>query len=105
MLFRSSGCDYLIVGVHPPGSSHKNKPTFIPLEERMEIVRSIKQLIKIFRHDSAFLKFTPNIDLNQNSLNNPVFCRKSIDCLKELYAIAGLYHLRISTNVFYLVRL
>ena len=30
-------CDYLIVGVHPPGSSHKNKPTFIPLEERMEI--------------------------------------------------------------------
>lgn len=35
-------CDYLVVGVHPPGSSHKNKPTFIPLEERMEIIRAIR---------------------------------------------------------------
>ena len=40
-------CDYLIVGVHPPGSSHKNKPTFIPLEERMEIVRSIKYVDEV----------------------------------------------------------
>ncbi len=40
-------CDYLIVGVHPPGSSHKNKPTFIPLEERMEIVGSIKYVDKV----------------------------------------------------------
>ena len=40
-------CDYLIVGVHPPGSSHKNKPTFIPLEERMEIVGSIKYVDQV----------------------------------------------------------
>ena len=40
-------CDYLIVGVHPPGSSHKNKPTFIPLEERMEIVRSIRYVDEV----------------------------------------------------------
>lgn len=40
-------CDYLIVGVHPPGSSHKNKPTFIPLEERMEIVGSIQYVDKV----------------------------------------------------------
>ena len=40
-------CDYLIVGVHPPGSSHKNKPTFIPLEERMEIVGSCKYVDKV----------------------------------------------------------
>lgn len=40
-------CDYLIVGIHPPGSSHKNKPTFIPLEERMEIVGSIKYVDKV----------------------------------------------------------
>jgi len=40
-------CDYLIVGVHPPGSSHKNKPTFIPLEERMEIIGAIKYVDKV----------------------------------------------------------
>jgi len=40
-------CDYLIVGVHPPGSSHKNKPTFIPLEERMEILRAIKYVDEV----------------------------------------------------------
>lgn len=40
-------CDYLIVGVHPPGSSHKNKPTFIPLEERMAIVGSVKYVDKV----------------------------------------------------------
>ena len=40
-------CDYLIVGVHPPESSHKNKPTFIPLEERMEIVRSIRYVDEV----------------------------------------------------------
>lgn len=40
-------CDYLIVGVHPPGSSHKNKPIFIPLEERMEIVGSVKYVDKV----------------------------------------------------------
>ncbi len=40
-------CDYLIVGVHPPTSRHKNKPTFIPLEERMEIVGSIRYVDKV----------------------------------------------------------
>ena len=40
-------CDYLIVGVHPPTSRHKNKPTFIPLEERMAIVGSIKYVDKV----------------------------------------------------------
>lgn len=34
-------CDYLTVGVHPEGSSHKSKPVFIPLAERMEIIRNI----------------------------------------------------------------
>ena len=34
-------CDRLIVGIHPDGK-HKNKEVFIPLEERMEIVRNIK---------------------------------------------------------------
>ena len=34
-------CDKLIVGIHPDGK-HKNKEVFIPLEERMEIVRNIK---------------------------------------------------------------
>ena len=34
-------CDYLVVGVHKD-ASHKGKETFIPLEERMEIVRNIK---------------------------------------------------------------
>ena len=40
-------CYYLIVGVHPPGSSHKNKPTFIPLEERMAILESVKYVDKV----------------------------------------------------------
>ena len=40
-------CDYLIVGVHPPGSSHKNKPIFIPLEERMAILESVKYVDKV----------------------------------------------------------
>lgn len=34
-------CDYLVVGVHKD-ASHKGKETFIPLEERMEIVKNIK---------------------------------------------------------------
>lgn len=34
-------CDFLVVGVHKNGS-HKNKPTFIPFEERVDIVRNIK---------------------------------------------------------------
>ena len=55
-------CDYLIVGVHPPGSSHKNKPTFIPLEERMEIVGSIKyvdQVVVTLDEDDAMYDLYP----------------------------------------------
>ena len=39
-------CDYLIVGVHPD-ASHKGKETFIPLEERMQIVGSIKYVDRV----------------------------------------------------------
>lgn len=38
-------CDYLIVGVHKD-ASHKGKETFIPFEERMKIVSSIKYVDK-----------------------------------------------------------
>ena len=47
-------CDYLVVGVHKD-ASHKGKETFIPLDERMEIVRNIKwvdQVIVSMREDS-----------------------------------------------------
>ena len=55
-------CDYLIVGVHPPGSSHKNKPTFIPLEERMEIIRAIKyvdEVVVTLDEDDAMYEICP----------------------------------------------
>ncbi len=39
-------CDYLIVGVHPD-ASHKGKETFIPFEERMQIVGSIQYVDKV----------------------------------------------------------
>jgi glycerol-3-phosphate cytidylyltransferase len=39
-------CDYLVVGVHPDGS-HKGKEVFIPLEERKEIVSSIKYVDQV----------------------------------------------------------
>lgn len=47
-------CDYLIVGVHKD-ASHKGKETFIPFEERMKIVSSIKyvdQAVESCREDS-----------------------------------------------------
>ncbi|MBQ2489635.1 MAG: SDR family NAD(P)-dependent oxidoreductase, partial [Bacteroidales bacterium] len=47
-------CDWLVVGVHAD-ASHKGKETYIPLQERMEIVRSIKyvdQVILSEREDS-----------------------------------------------------
>ena len=55
-------CDYLIVGVHPPGSSHKNKPTFIPLKERMAIVGSITyvdQVVVTLDEDDAMHELYP----------------------------------------------
>jgi glycerol-3-phosphate cytidylyltransferase len=39
-------CDYLIVGVHPD-ASHKNKQTFIPFEERKEVVGAVKYVDKV----------------------------------------------------------
>lgn len=39
-------CDYLIVGVHPD-ASHKGKETFIPFDERMEIVGGCKYVDKV----------------------------------------------------------
>lgn len=39
-------CDYLIVGVHPD-ASHKGKQTFIPYEERMQIVGACKYVDKV----------------------------------------------------------
>ena len=39
-------CDYLIVGVHESGA-WKGKETFIPFEERVEIVKNIKYVDKV----------------------------------------------------------
>ena len=39
-------CDYLIVGVHP-SAAHKGKETFIPFEERKEIVRACRYVDKV----------------------------------------------------------
>lgn len=39
-------CDYLIVGVHPD-ASHKGKETFIPFDERMEIVGGCQYVDKV----------------------------------------------------------
>lgn len=39
-------CDYLVVGVHRD-ASHKNKCTFIPYEERIDIVGNIKYVDKV----------------------------------------------------------
>jgi glycerol-3-phosphate cytidylyltransferase len=41
-------CDYLIVGVHKDGS-HKGKNTYIPFEERVEILKSIKYVDKVIQ--------------------------------------------------------
>lgn len=43
-------CDYLVVGVHRD-ASHKGKETFIPFEERREIVASIKYVDKVIESE------------------------------------------------------
>ncbi|MCD8373247.1 MAG: SDR family NAD(P)-dependent oxidoreductase [Clostridia bacterium] len=48
-------CDVLYVGVHPDGK-HKNKEVFIPLEERIEIVKNISYV------DDAFECGSEDID-------------------------------------------
>ncbi len=39
-------CDYLVVGVHRDGS-HKKKEVYIPFDERIEIVKSIKYVDEV----------------------------------------------------------
>lgn len=39
-------CDYLVVGVHKDGS-HKGKQTFVPFQERCDIIRNIKFVDKV----------------------------------------------------------
>lgn len=49
-----SMCDYLIVGVHP-NAAHKGKETFIPFEERKQIVAScryVDAVVDSFQEDS-----------------------------------------------------
>ncbi|MCQ2073668.1 MAG: SDR family NAD(P)-dependent oxidoreductase [Bacteroidaceae bacterium] len=41
-------CDYLVVGVHKD-ASHKGKETFIPYEERCDILRNIKYVDKVIQ--------------------------------------------------------
>lgn len=41
-------CDYLVVGVHKD-ASHKGKESFIPLEERMDIVRSVRYVDEVIQ--------------------------------------------------------
>lgn len=43
-------CDYLVVGVHKD-ASHKDKQTFIPFEERCEILRNIKFVDKVIQSE------------------------------------------------------
>ena len=49
-----SRCDYLIVGVNSDQlvEEYKNKKAVIPLEERMEIIRSIRYVDEVMRIDS-----------------------------------------------------
>lgn len=59
-----SKCDYLIVGVHKD-ASHKGKTTFIPYEERVEIVKSCKFVDRVVvseKEDSdAVIKYGANM--------------------------------------------
>lgn len=43
-------CNYLVVGVHKD-ASHKGKDTFIPFEERVEILRNIKYVDKVIESE------------------------------------------------------
>lgn len=43
-------CDYLVVGIHKD-ASHKGKMTFIPFEERKEIVRNIKYVDRVIESE------------------------------------------------------
>lgn len=43
-------CDYLVVGVHKD-ASHKGKETFIPFDERVEILKNIKYVDKVIESE------------------------------------------------------
>ena len=43
-------CNYLVVGVHKD-ASHKGKQTFIPFEERIEIIKNIKYVDKVIESE------------------------------------------------------
>lgn len=43
-------CDYLVVGVHKD-ASHKGKSTFIPFDERIEIVQNIKYVDRVIQSE------------------------------------------------------
>lgn len=43
-------CDYLVVGIHKD-ASHKGKTAYIPFEERMDIVRSIKYVDEVIQSE------------------------------------------------------
>ena len=52
-------CDYLVVGVHESGA-WKGKVTFIPFEERLEIISSIRyvdQVVKSYPNDTDAINY------------------------------------------------
>lgn len=52
-------CDYLVVGVHESGA-WKGKATFIPFEERLEIISSIRyvdQVVKSYPNDTDAIDY------------------------------------------------
>lgn len=59
-------CDYLIVGVHPD-ASHKGKETFIPFNERKELVRSVRYV------DEVITSMPEDSDVWENVHYNKLF--------------------------------
>lgn len=57
-------CDCLIVGVHRDGS-HKGKTLFVPLEERMEIVRSVRYVDEVIVCSSEDVEDWPRVRFNK----------------------------------------
>jgi len=58
-----SRCDYLIVGVNSDQlvQEYKGKKVIVPLEERMEIIRSLKYVDEVMQIDSLDKKVSWNI--------------------------------------------
>lgn len=55
-----SRCDYLIVGVNSDAlvEEYKKKKVIVPLEERMEIIRSLRYVDEVMRIDSLDKKIS-----------------------------------------------